>query len=163
MKRTALLVAAAVVVLGGAASVMAANPSPSRAATAKPAPSAGSSALSAAPAQVFRAQVNPLQITGTASVKELANGGGVMTLTLSGLLDARRWSVDVEAGTIAQPNERVEIAFRAGADVSRLASDTIRIQLTKAEMAAFLKAEAHGGVVAVVSDGALFGYAQFGA
>jgi len=72
------------------------------------------------------------------------------------------WTVDIDGGTVARPNEGVEIAFKTGADLTRLAMDTVRISLTRTEMAAFLKAEKSGGVVAVVSDGVRIGYAQFG-
>ena len=39
--------------------------------------------------------------------------------------------------------------------------DTVRIHLTKTEMAAFAKAQKAGGVVAIVSDGLRVGYAEF--
>jgi hypothetical protein len=84
-----------------------------------------------------------------------------VTLRVSGMLDAQRWTVDIDGGTVALPNERIEIAFKAGADVTRLAMDTVRIHLTKTEMAAFVKARKAGGVVAVVSDGTRVGYAEF--
>lgn len=80
---------------------------------------------------------------------------------MTGLLDAQRWTVDIDAGTIARPNEGVEIASKAGADVTRLTMDTVRIHLTKTEMAAFAKAQKAGGVVAIVSDGLRVGYAEF--
>ncbi len=89
------------------------------------------------------------------------SGTGTVTLRVTGLLDAQRWTVDIDAGTIARPNEGVEIASKAGADVTRLTMDTVRIHLTKTEMAAFAKAQKAGGVVAIVSDGLRVGYAEF--
>ena len=113
--------------------------------------------------QTFSATVHPLQIAGSAQVTETSAGGGTVVLRVSGLLDAVHWTVDIDGGTVARPNEGVEIAFKTGADLTRLAMDTVRISLTRTEMAAFLKAEKSGGVVAVVSDGVRIGYAQFGA
>ena len=107
--------------------------------------------------QTFSATVHPLQIAGSAQVTETSAGGGTVVLRVSGLLDAVHWTVDIDGGTVG-----VEIAFKTGADLTRLAMDTVRISLTRTEMAAFLKAEKSGGVVAVVSDGVRIGYAQFG-
>ncbi|HXI79186.1 MAG TPA: hypothetical protein VNM34_00065 [Verrucomicrobiae bacterium] len=98
-----------------------------------------------------------------ATVVETANGGGTVTLRVSGLLDAQRWSVDIDGGTIALPNEAREIAFKTGVDVTRLTMDTVRISLSKTEMSAFMAARKSGGVVAVVSDGVRLGYAEFAA
>jgi len=112
--------------------------------------------------QTFSATVHPLQIAGSAQVTETSAGGGTVVPRVSGLLDAVHWTVDIDGGTVARPNEGVEIAFKTGADLTRLAMDTVRISLTRTEMAAFLKAEKSGGVVAVVSDGVRIGYAQFG-
>ena len=47
--------------------------------------------------------------------------------------------------------------------MTRLGTDTVQIHLTKAEMAAFLKADKAGGAVAFVSDGSRLGYAEFSA
>ena len=80
---------------------------------------------------------------------------------MTGLLDAQRWSVDIDGGTIALPKEGSEIAFKTGADVTRLTMDTVRLHLTKAEMTAFVNAQKSGGVVAIVSDGLRVGYAEF--
>ena len=96
-------------------------------------------------------------------VAETSTGAGTVTLHITGLLDADHWTVDIDGGTIARPNEQVEIAFKAGTDVTRLTTDTVRIHLTKTEMAAFMKAQKSGGVVAVVSDGTRLGYAEFAA
>jgi hypothetical protein len=134
-----------------------ATPRPSASPTAKPAPSA-----STAPAEPsFTSTVKPLEITGTATVVESSADTGTVTLKVSGLLDAQRWSVDIDGGTVARPNEAVEIAFKSGADITRLASDTIRVHLTKTEMARFMRAEKSGGVVAEISDGVRIGYAEF--
>jgi len=97
-----------------------------------------------------------------ARVTESASGSGTVVLRVSGLLDAVHWTVDIDGGSVARPNEAREIAFKTGTDLTRLAMDTVSIHLTGAEMTAFLKAEKVGGVVAVVSDGVRVGYAQFG-
>ena len=174
MRRFAFLGAAVALLFSGAVVLAAASPAPSPSPTAKPTatphPSAAPSATpapsaSSTPAtsgQTFNATVQPLQITGSATVVETSAKTGTVTLRVSGLLDAVRWSVDIDGGTIARPNERVEIASKSGADLTRLATDTVRIHLSAAEMAAFLKAEKSGGVVAVVSDGMRVGYAEFG-
>ncbi len=90
-----------------------------------------------------------------------SSGGGTVTLKVSGLTDAATWTVDIDGGTVARPNELREVAFKSGGDVTRLAMDTVRIHLTKGEMDAFLAARSHGGVVAVVSDGNRMGSAEF--
>jgi hypothetical protein len=177
MRRFAFLGAAAAVLFGAAVALAAASPSPSPSATAHPSatprPSASPSA-SATPAptatpkpasteQSFSANVQPLQISGSAKVVESSAGTGSVTLRVSGLLDSQRWTVDIDGGTVARPNEAVEIAFKSGADITRLTMDTVRIHLTRTEMTAFLKARTSGGVVAVVSDGMRLGYAEFAA
>lgn len=181
MRRSAFLAAAAVSLFGASVALAAASPAPSPSAapqasgtprpsaaasaaptsspSAKPTPSASPSTAPAEPS--FNATVQPLEISGTATVVEAADKTGTVTLKLTGLVDEQRWTVDLEAGTITRPNERVEIAFKSGSDVTRLGTDTIRIRLTKAEMAAFLHARANGGAVAVVSDGTRLGYAEF--
>lgn len=181
MRRSAFLAATAVSLIGASVALAAAGPTPSPSAaphatstprpsaaasmaptsspSAKPSPSVNPSNTSAATS--FSATVKPLQISGTATVAEAANRTGTVTLKLTGLVDEQRWTVDIEAGTIARPNERVEIAFKSGSEVTRVGTDTVRIHLTKAEMAAFLHARTHGGVVAVVSDGARLAYAEF--
>ena len=177
MRRFAFLGAAVALLFGGAVVLAAASPTPSPAATAHPAASASASATpkpatTPAPAAsstsggtepTFNAVIHPLEIGGSATVAETSAGGGTVTLHVTGLLDAQRWTVDIDGGTIARPNERVEIAFKAGADVTRLTTDTVRIQLTKTEMAAFMQAQKAGGVVAAVSDGSRMGYAEFAA
>jgi hypothetical protein len=175
MRRFAFLGAAAALLFSGAVVLAAASPAPSPSPSAKPTatphPSAAPSASPAPSAsstpstsgQTFNATVQPLQITGSATVTETSAKTGTVTLRVSGLLDAVRWSVDIDGGTIARPNERVEIASKSGADLTRLATDTVRIHLSGAEMAAFLKAEKSGGVVAVISDGTRVGYAEFAA
>jgi|SRR5690349_5984143 hypothetical protein len=166
----------AVIALAAASPLASASPSPSAHPSASPRPSASptaspkpaaSPAPSASPspsttgATTFSSQVLPLQIRGSAKVVEHANGSGTVTLRVSGLLDAQHWTVDIDGGTVALPNEKAEIASKAGADVTRLAMDTVRIRLTKAEMTAFMRARDHGGVVAEVSDGTRVGYAEF--
>jgi hypothetical protein len=177
MRQTIVMAVTLVALLGAAVVTLAASPSPQPStaahASSTPRPSAAPSASpSASPSPTpspspsaaeptFHAAVQPLQISGMASVVESANGTGTVTLKVAGLLDAQRWSVDIDGGTIARPYENVEIAFKTGSDLTRLATDTVRIHLTKTEMAAFLHARAHGGVVAEVSDGTRVGYAEF--
>jgi predicted RNA methylase len=96
-----------------------------------------------------------------AKVVEAANGTGTVTLHVTGLLDSTLWTVDIDGGNVAHPNENVEIAFKTGADVTPLTMDTVEVHLTKPEMARFMHAQAHGGAVAVVSDGTREGYAEF--
>jgi hypothetical protein len=80
----------------------------------------------------------------------------------SGLeLDAERWFVDIDGGTVARPNERQEIAWKAGRDITRLDMDTISIHLTAAEMSKFAKDQASDGVVVTISDGTRVGFATF--
>ena len=175
MRRFSILGAGMAPILGagmalllGAVVVTAASPAPSPSPRPSASPGASSAPVSpAAPTKPsatqpsFTAQVQPLQLAGSATVAELKGGVGTMTLKLSGLLGDQRWTVDVEAGTVALPNERIEIAVRSGNQVNRLGTDTIRIHLTRAEMAAFLEAQKSGGAVAIVSDGARVGYAAF--
>ena len=178
MRQIATVTGAVAVLFSGAVVLAAASPSAAPSASARPSatphPSA-SPAASATPKPTatpkpaasgepsFTSTVRPLQIAGSAKVAELSNGDGTVTLHVSGLLDAQRWTVDIDGGTVARPNERVEIAFKSGADITRLTMDTVRIHLTKTEMHAFLNARKAGGVVAVVSDGSRLGYAEFSA
>jgi hypothetical protein len=169
MNRLALVAAAAATLLVAGVAVAAANPSASPSASARPSASAQPSSSPSASASpnatttrpTFTAKVRPLQIRGSARIVETAAGGATVTLRLTGLVDDQRWRVDIDGGTVSMPNDSVEIAQKAGSDVTRLSTDTIRIRLTKAEMAAFLKARSHGGVVAEVSDGTRVGYAEF--
>jgi hypothetical protein len=174
MRRIAFLGATTAVLFSGAVVLAAASPSASPSPSSSPrasatsTPSASSATPKAAPkaattATTFSATVQPLQIAGSATVTEQPDGSGTVTLRISGLLDAQRWTVDVDGGTIAMPNEHREIAFKAGVDVTRLAMDTVSVRLSKAEMTAFLSAQKSGGVVAIVSDGTREGYAQFSA
>jgi hypothetical protein len=171
MQRFATLGAVAALLLGGAV-VMAASPAPSSSPApaskpsptsnpgATPAPSTSPGTTSSAPS-TQEAVVNPLQITGSATLTKLAGGGGTMTIQATGLLDAQRWSVDIDGGTIARPNEAHEVAFKSGTDVTRLAMDTISIHLTKAEMVRFARYQAATGVVVQVFDGSREGFAAF--
>ena len=86
-------------------------------------------------------------------VRRLSNGDGTIRLKLTGLVNELPWTVDVDGGTTARPDESHEIAFKSGDEVVRIASDSIRIHLTKAEMAAFVRAQRREGVVIMVSDG----------
>jgi hypothetical protein len=136
----------------GASASPTASPVPSGAPTASPAPSPSASAL-AAQGQTWSAQVQPVTVTGTATVDQLADGRGTITLQLTGMVDEQAWTVDVDAGTIEMPRERVNIAFRSGDEVQRVAPDSIKIQLTKSEMDAFIKAQKSTGAVIFIGDG----------
>jgi hypothetical protein len=173
MRRFAFLGAAAALLFSGAVVLAAASPSPSPSGSARPTatptpstppsstPSAAPGATKASPSgSTFSAQIQPVQISGSATVSQTKNGAEVI-LRVTGLMDAQRWTVDIDGGTLARPNERIEIAHKTGLDVTRLASDTVRIHLTSSEMAAFLRAEKSGGVVALVSDGSRLGAAEF--
>jgi hypothetical protein len=84
-----------------------------------------------------------------------------MTIQVTGLLDAQRWAVDIDGGSVARPNEREEVAWKSGGDVTRVDTDTITIHLTAAEVARFMKDLSGDGVVVLVSDGTRIGYASF--
>ena len=179
MRKIATLGAGMALLFSGAVVLAAASPSPSPSSSPQPLPTPrATTAPKATPTpspfsaptttgttteSTFSAKVLPLQISGSANVVEAAGGTGTVTLRVSGLLDAQLWTVDIDGGTVARPNERVEIAFKAGADITRLTMDTVRIHLTRTEMHAFLNARKAGGVVAVVSDGTRLGYAEFSA
>jgi hypothetical protein len=172
MRTFGLLGVLGALILTGAVA-MAASPSPSPAVSASPRPSAtphasatprasaapkasaspASSALSAPSANQWQATIQPLNVAGKASVRKLANGIGVIDLRLTGLVNEQPWTVDVDGGTAARPAENMEVAFKAGSDVQRISADTIRIHLSRTEMATFMKAQRKEGVVILVSDG----------
>lgn len=183
MRKIAFTLATTVLALGAAGVTMAASPaasgaqatshtpSPSPSASTSPAiggttsggssSSAGStgstgSGASSAAAKSWSAAITPLNVTtGTTTVLENANGTGTLTVTLSGLRPDAAWTVDIDAGTIANARETTtaEIAYRSGMGVEKLSSDTFRVHLTVAEMKDFLAARTGKGVVVLVSDG----------
>jgi hypothetical protein len=169
--RTLPIIGAAAISLVVAGATIAASPSPTPLPSAKPttpAPSAtpssppttsgtSSNAQGASGAATWTAAIKPIDTTsGMATFVKHANGTGTLTLTLHGLRPDQPWSVDVDGGTAAQPIERAadEIAFRSGMGVAKVSSDTVRIQLTRAEMRDFVAAQAAKGVDVIVSDGA---------
>jgi hypothetical protein len=172
----ALLVAATVTVAASPAASPTATPKSSPAATAKPTASPSPSATPApaaspapgttttVPAEqnpTWSASVAPVDITGGATVVKNSNGTGTLTLKLTGMVDEATWKVDVQAGTIEMPSQRVRIALKQGDDVTKVAPDTIKVDLTKSEMKAFVKAQKSTGVVVFVSDGTRLSAATF--
>ncbi len=129
-----------------------ASPSASPGATASPTAAPQASA-SPTPATSWTAQVNPVQVTGSATIARQADGTGLLTLQLSGMINEVSWTVDVDAGTLDRPQENVNIAHKAGDDVKRVEPDKIQVRLTAQEMDQFAKALANKGVVIFVSDG----------
>jgi len=170
----ALLVAATVTVAASPSPSPAASPAASPSATAKPAatpaptPAASPSSSTttttqAKQGQTWSANVNPVDVTGSATVAQQADGTGVMTLKLTGLVDEAHWTVDIQAGTIEMPSARVRIALKQGDEVTKTAPDTITVKLTKDEMKAFTKAQKSTGVVVFISDGTRLSAATFSA
>jgi hypothetical protein len=178
MNRLAFL-GAALALLVAATVTVAASPSPSPSAspsatahpaasptpTASPRPTASPTpSPTSAPAkqgQTWTADVTPVNVTGTATVVQQADGTGVMTLKLTGLVDEQDWTVDIQAGTIEMPSEHVQIALKQGDDVTKVAPDTITVRLSKDELKAFAKAQQSSGVVVFVSDGTRLSAATF--
>jgi len=174
----ALLIAATVTVAASPSPSPSASPGASAHPTASPTPAASPTPTASpkpaatptptatpAPAkqgQTWTADVKPVNVTGNASVVQQADGSGVMTLKLTGLVDEQSWKVDVQAGTIEMPSERVQIALKQGDEVTKVAPDTITVRLTKDEMKAFTKAQGSTGVVVFVTDGTRLSAATFG-
>ena len=172
MRRFGLLGAIGALVLGGAV-VMAASPSPSPSASptahpsATPKPSASPTASPSASTsskstgtKIWVANIQPVNVTGRASVHRESNGTGVITLRLTGLVNELPWTVDVDGGTVAIPDELTGIDFMSGNEVDRVGMDTIRVHLTKADMATFIRTQRREGVVIFVSDGTRLSAAQ---
>jgi len=84
----------------------------------------------------------------------------VITLKLTGLVNELPWTVDVDGGTVAIPDELTGIDFMSGNEVDRVGMDTIRVHLTKADMATFVRTQRREGVVIFVSDGTRLSAAQ---
>lgn len=162
---------AALAVLGSAAVALAASPSsstdpgaapgtsamPGASAASSPATrsssSTGQSAAKSLPS--WTAQVAPVDITGSATIDQKADGTGLLTLQLTGMVNEENWTVDFEPGAVQHPNDAVTIALKQGSDVEKVAPDKIQVHLTKAEMDAFTHAlnSNPGGVTIFVSDG----------
>jgi len=172
----ALLAVATVTVAASPAASPGASPKASPAATAHPLASprpTATPAPAASPAPgtattvpteqnpTWSANVAPVDITGGATVVQNSDGTGTLTLKLTGMVDEATWKVDVQAGTIEMPSERVRIALKQGDEVTNIAPDSITVQLTKDEMRAFVKAQKSTGVVVFVSDGTRLSAATF--
>jgi hypothetical protein len=166
----ALLAAATVTIAASPSPAPAASPAASPRATAHPTPSPSpaaapsSGSTTTAPvkgAQTWSATVNPVDVTGNATVAQQADGTGVMTLQLTGLVNEAHWTVDIQAGTIEMPSARVRIALKQGDEVTKTAPDTVTVKLTKDEMKAFAKAQTSIGVVVFISDGSRLSAATF--
>lgn len=142
-----------------------ASPGASTAPTTTPSPSpttgsSGSSSSSSAHSTTttpvtWTADVNPVNIQGTATLTKNNDGTGTLVLQLTGMVNAQDWTVDVEPGFIQHPNNSNTIAFKQGSDVTRIAPDKIQVTLKKSEMSDFEHALASnpGGVTVFVSDG----------
>jgi len=146
---------AALAVLGSAAVAMAASPSPSTDASnaAGLSSSGGQSAAKSLPS--WTAKVAPVDITGSATIDQKADGTGLLTLQLTGMVNEENWTVYVEPGALQHPNDAVTIALKQGSEVTKVAPDKIQVNLTKAEMDALTHAlnSNPGGVTVFVSDG----------
>lgn len=145
-----------------------ASPGASAAPTTTPAPSpttgtsSGSSSSSGSSAQsttttpvTWTADVNPVNIQGTATLTKNNDGTGTLVLQLTGMVNAQSWTVDVEPGFIQHPNYSNTIAFKQGSDVTRIAPDKIQVTLKTSEMKDFEHALSSnpGGATVFVSDG----------
>jgi hypothetical protein len=163
--RTIPILSGAALVLVAAGVTMAASPvtAPATAPATQPAgahPTAP--AKSAAPAAAatpangpWTAAVQPLNTTsGTATVVRAANGSGTITLKLTGLRPDARWTVDIDAGTLAGSRQisKAEIAQLSGSDLEKSAG-TVKVHLTAAQMKAFIRDRSSMGVFVLVSDG----------
>jgi hypothetical protein len=148
----------------GATATLYPTGSPSAGATSSPA-AAGKAAAKAAPSpsakSSWQAQVAPVTVSGTANVQQQADGTGIITLQLTGLVNEQPWTVDVQGGTIERPQENVRIALKTNDEVQRVAPDTIQVHLTKQEMTGFTQAIQSKGVVMFVSDGTRLSAAVF--
>ena len=142
----------------GASPIPAASPSAASSASPSTSPTAGSGSSSQsapAQAQTWTADVNPVNIQGTATVTKNADGTGTLVLQLTGMVNEQNWTVDVEPGYVQHPNAANTIALKQGTDVTRIAPDKIQVQLTKSEMQDYDHALSSnpGGVTVFVSDG----------
>jgi hypothetical protein len=129
--------------------------SPAASPSASPATSSGSATTSSQKSQptTWTSDVSPVDISGTATVTKRPDGTGQLTLQLTGMVNEQNWIVDVDPGTIQHPNDGVDIAYKTGNDVMKVAPDKIQVNLTKDEMDAFTKAISNNGVTIFVSDG----------
>jgi hypothetical protein len=160
MRRFSILGVLGVLVLG-AGLAMAAGPSSSPAPSGSPAPTTtGSSSTSTGTNAATAAQTSwstdlrPLTgLSGSVHFRQNANGTGTVTLRLIGMVRAAPWVVEIDGGSATNPAIGDRVALRSGAGVARTGIDTLTIDLTKAEMQAFLHDLARDGVVVSVSDG----------
>ena len=130
-----------------------ATPSPSPSPSPSSSPTTSPTTTGNGTRTAFTGSVTPLVLGGSARIEVGKDGRGLVLMKLTGLVDDETWSVDIDGGTVAVPNENAEIAERAGTRVTRLGTDGLRIVLSKAEVAALMHAAKHGGAVAVISDG----------
>lgn len=147
---------AAMAVLLLAAVAYAASPSaaPYASPGATTAPKAAASpAAKGSPEPSWTAAVNPVQVTGSATIQAQADGTGLLTLRLSGMVNEAPWTVDVDAGSLDRPLENASIAHKSGDEVKKIQPDTIQVRLTVQEMNQFSQALKANGVVIYVSDG----------
>ncbi len=150
------LVGASLAVLVCATVAVAATPNLSASSPSTVSGSSGSAtAGQQARSTTWTADVNPVNIKGNATVTKNADGTGLVTLTLTGVINDTTWTVDIEPGSIDHPNSGVTIASKQGSDVKKVAPDQIQVKLTKDEMDAFAHALTANpaGVTIFVSDG----------
>ena len=77
------------------------TPSASPTPTTPPSSSAGSAAASSAQQKTWTSDVNPVDIQGTATLTQNADGTGTLVLQLTGMVNEQNWTVDVEPGAIS--------------------------------------------------------------
>ena len=156
MKKIAALLGAVVAVLMLVTVTMAAGPSLS----ASPSPvtqsqsgTTNTSNASAATTTSYSARVQPGLLTGNVQVETKADGAGVVTMQVNGLiakLDSKPvWMVEIDGNSISS----TRIAYLSGSDVTWNAPDTIQFQLTKDQMGNFAQALSSSGVLIDVSNG----------
>ncbi len=103
----------------------------------------------------WTADVNPVDIQGTAQLTKNSDGTGTLVLQLTGMVNQENWTVDVEPGAVQHPNSTNTIALKTGTDVLKTAPDKIQVKLTLSEMQDFNHALSSNpaGVTIFVSDG----------
>jgi hypothetical protein len=141
-----------------------ASPSPTASPSTAPSPSTSPSPSSGTTAASWNAQLRPLDaVTGSVTVQPLSAGGAMATIKVSGLDPDSEWTVDIDGGHGTVSDEQREIAFKSGAATQDRTSETVRIRLTKSELAAFRTALSNGGVIVRVTDGTAVSVADISA
>jgi hypothetical protein len=161
VKKIAALLGAVVAVLMVAAVTMAAGPSPSASPAAGQSSASGqsqsgttsTSTATASTTANYSAQVQPGLLTGNVQIETKADGAGVVTMQVNGLiakLDLKpTWIVKIDGNGIPSTH----IAYLSDPDVTWNAPDTIQFHLTKDQMSNFEQALKSSGVIIDVSNG----------